>query len=81
MKPVQQPVIIEQLPPRAQTLDRFLTKREVLALIKLSKTTLYKLIKEGNFPKQVRINGCRNVMWSEYAVHCWMEEQKTGDIN
>jgi predicted DNA-binding transcriptional regulator AlpA len=77
MKPVQQPVI-EQLPPRAQTLDRFLTRREVLHHIGLSNTTLYKLLKEGNFPKQIRLKHCTNVMWSAYAVYQWMEDQKKG---
>ena len=56
-------------------LDSFLTRREVLAHIGVSNTTLYKLIKEGNFPKQIRLKHCTSVMWSRLAVHQWMEEQ------
>jgi predicted DNA-binding transcriptional regulator AlpA len=78
MKPISQAIIVEQLPPRVQTLDRFLSKHDVLRHIGLSNTTLYKLIKDGNFPKQIRIKHCTNVVWSEFAVHQWMEEQKGG---
>ena len=81
MKPLIPPVILETLPPRTQTLDRFITKREVLHHIRLSNTTLYKLIKQGNFPQQIKLKHCTNVMWSERAVYQWMEDQKKGGTN
>ena len=80
MKPVRHPLIFESLPPRTQTLDRFMTKRDVLRHIGLSNTTLYKLIKNSNFPKQIKLKHCTNVMWSEVAVHQWMEDQKAGGV-
>lgn len=60
MKPVRPPVILETLPPRTQTLDRFITKREVLDYTEkhtlltilggVSVSTLSRLVKEDGFP-------------------------------
>ena len=80
MKAENQPVIIEQLPPRQLVVDRFLVRKEVLAMTRLSNTTLYKLIKNNHFPKQIRIQHSRNVVWSEFAVYQWMEQQKAGGV-
>ena len=78
MKAENHPIIIDQLPQRQLVTDRFLTISDVLAITTLSRTTIYKLIKNNHFPKQIRIQHCTNVVWSACAVSDWVEKQKTG---
>ena len=78
MKPVLKPLIVEQLPSQNQTLDNFLTRRDVLRHIGLSNTTLYKMMADGSFPRQIKLKHCTSVVWSAYEVHQWMEQQKNG---
>lgn len=51
--------------------DTLLTIDEVRARIRLSKPTIYKLIRRGQFPKQLRL--CENkVVWLEREVEGWV---------
>ena len=42
--------------------DRYLTPKEVVAMLKISKTTLHFLCKSGNFPPGIKIGHARR--WS-----------------
>jgi prophage regulatory protein len=53
-------------------LDRFLPVREVLRVLGVSKTTLYDMMTEGEFPRGIRITKKR-VGWRESVVKRWME--------
>lgn len=53
-------------------LDRFMRERNVLDAISLSRTTLWRVIKNGQFPKPVRISPGR-VGWRESAIIAWQE--------
>lgn len=57
----------EREPQSAQQPRRFLRLREVMALTGLRHTTIYKLVSENRFPKQVRV-GDRAVAWLEDEV-------------
>lgn len=51
--------------------DRLLTIEEVGSRLRLSKPTIYKLIRQGQFPKQLRL--CANkVAWIEREVDEWI---------
>lgn len=51
--------------------DTLLTIEEVGARIRLSKPTIYKLIRKGQFPKQLRL--CANkVAWLEREIDGWI---------
>ncbi len=50
--------------------DRILRIRTVLERTGLSRSTLYRRIEQGNFPKQIRISE-RCVGWRESAVEAW----------
>jgi prophage regulatory protein len=51
--------------------DRLLTIEEVGARVRLSKPTIYKEIREGRFPRQLRL--CANkVAWIEREVDDWV---------
>lgn len=52
--------------------DRILRIRAVLQLTGLSRSTLYRKIQDGSFPKQVRI-ATRCAGWRESAVNSWLK--------
>ncbi len=56
--------------------DRILRIRTVMERTGLSRSTLYRRIKEGNFPKQIRISE-RCIGWRESAVEAWMLRPST----
>ncbi len=58
-------------PMTPDTPDRFLRLDTVLARTGLSRSTLYRKVDAGTFPKQVRI-AQRCVGWRESAVTDWM---------
>ena len=50
---------------------RFLRLGDVVALVAIRKTTLYALIKSGEFPAPVKIKSCS--VWIEVEVRDWMQ--------
>lgn len=54
-----------------QDADTLLTIEEVAERTRLSKPTIYKLIRQGDFPRQLRL--CANkVAWLEREVSAWV---------
>ena len=53
---------------------RFMRRREVLELLGLSHTTVYKMVDEGRFPRPLRI-GPNTTRWRSDQVTEWMEAQ------
>lgn len=53
-------------------LDRFMRERDVLEVTSLSRTTLWRLMKNGQFPIAVRISPGR-VGWRESTIITWLE--------
>jgi len=58
---------------------KFLKIEDVLKMTCLSRTGLYQRIREGNFPRQIKI-GKRATVWNEDLVINWMNNQ-IGGIN
>lgn len=54
-----------------ETMDRFLRLDEVLHVTGLSRNTVYRRMREGTFPKQIRI-GPNSVAWRQSAIAKWM---------
>ncbi|ODJ93502.1 MULTISPECIES: helix-turn-helix transcriptional regulator [Pseudomonas syringae group] len=54
-------------------LDRFLRLNEVLHVTGLARNTVYRRIREGTFPTQVRI-GPNSVAWRQSAIAKWMSD-------
>lgn len=48
-----------------------LTIREVTALTKLSRTTIWRRVSEGTFPRPIRV-GPRAVRWLRWQVEEWI---------
>lgn len=51
--------------------DELLTVKEVTQLTKMSKTTIYRKIQEGEFPKNRNFGG-NLVRWSNNEIQSWM---------
>jgi prophage regulatory protein len=51
--------------------DQLLNVREVAALTRLSKPTIYKFIAERRFPRQVHL-GSHRVVWLRSEVLAWI---------
>lgn len=54
--------------------DRFLRRPEIENLTGLSRSTIYQMIANGEFPKPVRI-GRRAVAWRESTIQSWIESR------
>lgn len=57
----------------AQNIDRLLRLDEVLHTTGIGRNTVYRRIKEGTFPKQVRI-GPNSVGWRQSEISQWMND-------
>lgn len=53
---------------------RFLRLSEVQERVGLGRTSIYKMMREGNFPKPVNTLG-RNVAWLDSEVDEWMMDR------
>jgi len=49
---------------------------DVKKIVGLSKNTIYRQIKKGNFPKPIRI-GTRAVAWRSSDIQNWIETRET----
>src|SRR6266496_3543662 len=56
---------------------RFIRPREVVEMIGVSRTTLWRMVREGSFPRPVRITE-RNVGYVLEAVEAWMQARTQG---
>ena len=56
-------------------MSSFLSLEQVQARTTLSRSTVYRKIAEGTFPRQFAITACR-VAWSEDAIENWMIEEQ-----
>jgi prophage regulatory protein len=53
----------------------FMRKKEVLAIIGMKTTWLFEAVKEGSFPRPVRL-GARAVGWRTTDVKKWIDSRK-----
>ncbi|MBF8725467.1 helix-turn-helix transcriptional regulator [Pseudomonas putida] len=51
--------------------DRFMRINEVIAVTGLGRNTIYRRMREGTFPKQIRL-GPNSVAWLESSISAWM---------
>lgn len=60
--------------------DRILTTDEVLKILPVSKSTLWRLEKQGIFPMHFKI-GPRKNGWMESEVVSWIDNVQEGNLN
>jgi prophage regulatory protein len=56
----------------ANSIDRFMRLDEVLHVTGLGRNTVYRRIREGTFPKQLRI-GPNSIAWRQSEIVEWMD--------
>ena len=56
------------------TTDRFLRLSEVLARCGLSRSSLYRMMRDGSFPEPLKV-GVRAVRWRESEIEAWLESR------
>ncbi len=61
--------------------DRLLRRREVEKIAGMSRSTIYRLMQEGEFPRPVKV-GSAAVRWRASDITLWLESRPvaTGDI-
>ena len=57
------------------SINRFIKLKTVVALTGLSRTTIYRSIREGRFPKPAKI-GKRASGWDEDEIDCWIRQRR-----
>lgn len=55
-------------------MDRLLRRREVEAITGLSRSSIYRLMQDGEFPRPVRV-GPAAVRWRSGDVTAWLESR------
>jgi len=53
-------------------MDKFLTIKEVMSRVGLSRSMIYKLLEHGEFPRPKKIG--RLIRWRESVIEAWMDE-------
>ena len=54
--------------------DRLLTRPEVESRCGIARSTIYRLMRAGQFPEPVRV-GPRAVRWPEHELDAWLAER------
>lgn len=54
--------------------EKHLRRPAVLELTGLSTTTIYDLMREGKFPRPIKLSG-RAVAWPESAIATWLQSR------
>jgi prophage regulatory protein len=56
-------------------MDKILRLNEVKTVTGLSRSSLYLMIKRGEFPKNIPLNNFRAVGWLESEIQGWIESR------
>lgn len=59
--------------PMEVLMDTFLRRTEVERITGLSRSEIYRRIKDGKFPKPVQV-GSRAVAWTQFSITNWQDE-------
>ena len=63
-----------------ERLERLLTNKQLIAEINISRATIYRLLRNGAFPKPIRI-GPRSTRWLESDIKAWLADRKALSLN
>lgn len=64
----------DQEVPSKPAIRRFIRLREVLHRTGLGRSTIYRWMNEGRFPRSVHLGG-RSVAWIEHEIDQWLQDQ------
>lgn len=81
MKQVQNPQVQQRRPDnggdsiRQQDGARILRFKQVAALVGLGKSSIYRKVQEGTFPKPIKLGSARASGWISTEVYDWIDDQ------
>lgn len=55
--------------------DRYIRLRELAPMLSLAKSTIYRLIKENKFPKQIKLTE-RTSVWRLSVINQWIADKE-----
>jgi prophage regulatory protein len=64
----------------ANSSDRMIKLPEVMSMTGLSRSSIYLLIKKGNFPSQIKLS-TRSSGWLWREINGWLESRPRGSQN
>ncbi|WP_047541372.1 helix-turn-helix transcriptional regulator [Methylotenera versatilis] len=56
--------------------DRYIRIKELAIMLSIGKSTIYRLIQQNKFPKQIKLSE-RTSVWRLSVINRWMEEKET----
>jgi predicted DNA-binding transcriptional regulator AlpA len=56
-------------------MDTMLRQRDLMAIMNISRATLWRMLKHQNFPKPVVMMGCKR--WRRGDLELWLEARKS----
>lgn len=62
------------------TIKRLMRLNEVIDAVGLSKSTIYREVKAGNFPEPVSITASRAVAWRVEEIDAWIDALPRAEI-
>jgi len=57
------------------TVDRFIRMKELAELLGLGRSTIYRLVAENKFPKQIKLTE-RTSVWRMSVINKWVESKE-----
>jgi prophage regulatory protein len=56
--------------------DRYIRMRELAEMLSISDSTIYRLIQENKFPKQIKLT-VRTSVWKLSEINKWIEDKES----
>jgi prophage regulatory protein len=60
--------------------DRYLRIKDVVAMLSISRSSIYRMVQEGKFPKQIKLTE-RTAVWKLSAINAWVAERENASSN
>lgn len=55
--------------------DRYIRIKELATILGIGKSTIYRLVKDGKFPKQIKLTE-RTAVWKLSAINSWIKDKE-----
>lgn len=55
--------------------DRYIRIKELATILGIGKSTIYRLVKDGKFPKQIKLTE-RAAVWKLSAINSWIKDKE-----
>lgn len=56
--------------------DRYIRIKELSTILGIGKSTIYRLVKDGKFPKQIKLTE-RTAVWKLSVINAWIKDKES----